>query len=292
MKLFTTIRWNHGIVVPPSSLRKVSATARSSMIRFYKLVDDGLKPQRADKSALGSLPTNGFRYCEPVRAANGFGWYIFLPFDLHLQWTGFEFNWSIDSGEHWYTLADGVQYPYFAEKFDTIAPEGVRGYAPPFLKRTGEHDTLQIWTGCLVKTRAGLSSYIRSPVNLNSNRNYTILEGVVETDWWFGPLFVNIKFHVSNEIVILRANHPFIHIQPFCRTLQQEFHNSSDHDSVGLPSLCEQDWQNYHDTVVVRMKTRTSLGDYARQSRKRLSDAELSRRGQGGNEQPKPRRKR
>ena len=85
------------------------------MITFFNAVDTGLNPQKADKAANGTLPTNGFRYCEPVRTASGFGWYVFLPLEFWVEWDGNEYHWTIDGGENWYLLADAIQYPKHSE---------------------------------------------------------------------------------------------------------------------------------------------------------------------------------
>ena len=37
-----------------------------SVVRFYRLVEDARPPQRADRSAVGTLPTRAYRYCEAV----------------------------------------------------------------------------------------------------------------------------------------------------------------------------------------------------------------------------------
>ena len=56
------------------------------LITFYQLIQGGFPPRLASQSANGTLPTDGFRYCEPLRAASSFGWYVYLPVDLWLLW--------------------------------------------------------------------------------------------------------------------------------------------------------------------------------------------------------------
>ena len=36
---------------------------------FYRLIEQARLPQRADRSAAGTLPTRAYRYCEAVTAA-------------------------------------------------------------------------------------------------------------------------------------------------------------------------------------------------------------------------------
>ena len=54
----------------------------SSLVRFHRLIPGARPPQRADRSAAGTLPTRAFRYCEAATSASGFGWWLFPPMDL------------------------------------------------------------------------------------------------------------------------------------------------------------------------------------------------------------------
>jgi hypothetical protein len=243
------------------------------MITFFNAVGTGLDPQRADKSVNGTLPTNGFRYCEPVRTASGFGWYVFLPLELWVEWDGSEYHWSVDSGETWYVLADAIQYPDFSADFDLHAPEAVRGYAPPFLSRTNDADILQVWTGVFARTRPGIATYIKGPTNMANGHGYSVLEGVIQTEWWFGPLFTNLRIHQKGAPIVLRRDRPLIQLLPFSNALLDDFEAAKPDVRVGLPALREEDWRSYEDTVVRRMRTRTRMGDYAVEARQRMKQA-------------------
>lgn len=247
------------------------------MIRFFNLVDTGLDPQKADKSALGTLPTNGFRYCEPVRTASGFGWYLFLPLELMITWDGSEYHFSVDGAENWYLLTDAIQYPDFAARFDESAPEAIRGYSPPFVSRTNDPDILQIWTGQIAVTEPGVGIYVKGPTNLNQGLGHSVMEGVIQTEWWFGPTFANVRIHVRDKPVVFRADRPFVQIQPFSIPFAETFEASTPETARGLVALGPEDWKRYEDTVVRRMKTRQRLGDYAveaRQKRKRATSGD------------------
>jgi hypothetical protein len=43
--------------------------SNSQIIRFYRLIDEARFPQRADRSAAGTLPTRAYRYCDAVTTA-------------------------------------------------------------------------------------------------------------------------------------------------------------------------------------------------------------------------------
>ena len=239
-------------------------------MKFLKLVDGGPAPQRATQSAFGSLPTDGFRYCEPVRSASAHGWYVFLPMDVWIRFDGSEMFWSLDEGDHWDPLSDAIQYPYFSQNFDKAAPDNCKGYSPPFLTRTNDIDILQIWTGCIARTEPGLASYVRGTVNYTYSRHYSVLEGVIETADWFGPLFANIRIHTQNSPIILRSHLPFLQVQPIALDTLKSV---KDPDvAVGLDAMEESDWAAFKDTVVRRMETRTRLGDYAVETRKRAKE--------------------
>ncbi len=239
------------------------------MITFYNAVGTGLNPQRADKSANGTLPTNGFRYCEPVRTASGFGWYVFLPLEFWVDWDGDEYHWTIDGGENWYLLSDAIQYPNFSTEFDAKGPEAVTGYAPPFLSRTNDGNVLQLWTGLFAKTRPEIASYIKAPTNFENGQAYSVMEGVIQTEWWFGPLFTNLKIHKRGKPIVFRADRPIIQLMPFSNAFHKEFEDSKHEVHEGLDSLGPNEWQGYQDTVVRRMKTRTRMGDYSVEARQR-----------------------
>lgn len=244
------------------------------MIEFFKVIEAGWTPHKADKSANGTLPTNGYRYCEPVRTASAFGWYVYLPMEIWVSWSGSEYRWTIDQGENWYVLADAIQFPGFAERFDEAAPQEVRGYSPPFLSRTNDPDILQIWTGTFVRTRKDLGVYVRSPVNLHGGLDYSVLEGVVQTEWWFGPLFANIRVLRRESPVVFRADRPFIQLQPFSNLLFSEFEKSQESVGTGLDALSDEEWAAYRRTVVRRMETRKQFGQYAAEARQRAKAAD------------------
>src|SRR5436853_9391 len=63
------------------------------LLTFYRFIEEARLPQRADRSAGGSIPTRGFRYCEPVTTASAFGWYVFPPMSFSLMWDGGTDRW-------------------------------------------------------------------------------------------------------------------------------------------------------------------------------------------------------
>ena len=245
------------------------------MIRFYKIVEGGFAPRFASKSANGTLPTNGYRYCEPLRTASAFGWLVYLPMEFWLIWDGAEVRWSIDGGATWYPLAGGIQYPGAVARFDAAAPPEVKGYSTPFILRGVDHNVFQIWTGCLVRTDPGYASLIRAPVNQFWRSDYQVMEGVIETDSWFGPLFTNIVLRKTDTPIIFRTTQPFLQVQPIpIAHLAAAAQPDSAELVEGLDGFTAEDWAAYERTVVHRVKNRQRLGEYAVDVRRRAASAQ------------------
>ncbi len=47
--------------------------ATEATTRFYRLIETARPPQRADRSAAGTLPTRAYRYCDAVTSATAYG---------------------------------------------------------------------------------------------------------------------------------------------------------------------------------------------------------------------------
>ena len=53
-------------------------------IKFHRIYPAAIPPMRADKSALGLMPTMAYRHCEAMRMASSFGWYAFPAEEVRL----------------------------------------------------------------------------------------------------------------------------------------------------------------------------------------------------------------
>ena len=185
------------------------------LAQFFQLVADGLPPRRADKSVGGVIPARALRYCEAITSASAFGWYVFLPMNFKVVWDGHDMLWTYPGVDEWLPLTrDAVQYPGFREHFDRHAPADVRGFSPPFLSPSIQPGQLQIWTGCVAKTAPGWSLLVRGVANLSKSPSYQMLEGIIETDTWFGPLFDNVRLLKTDVPIEFRADVPFLQVQP------------------------------------------------------------------------------
>lgn len=97
-----------------------------------------------------------------------------------------------------------------------------------------------------------------------------MMEGIVETDRWFGPLFVNVRLIGSNVPLQFRADRPFLQVQPLHRSTYAEQLLNDFTVVSGPEALAAVDWDAYGRTVVA---TNTNpdrrLGSYAVAARKR-----------------------
>jgi hypothetical protein len=219
----------------------------SPLVTFFRLIPTARLPQRADRSAAGTLPTRAFRFCEALTSASAFGWYVFPPIGFSLMWDGTDVVWTHDGAEDWYPL-QAAQFPDFADHFDRIAPPDIQGYSPPFLASLIEPGIVQIWSGVMARTAPGWSLLTRAPANFVRNPGYECYEGLIETDRWFGPLFTNIRLTRTHHPIVFDADMPFLQLQP----IHQRTYGSALDDFAVVGSLSEfeaSDWDAYRQTV-------------------------------------------
>jgi hypothetical protein len=251
----------------------------SSLVRFHRLITGARPPQRADRSAAGTLPTRAFRYCEAATSASAFGWWLFPPMDLTLMWDGSDIFWTFPGVDDWLPLQPSAQCPDFAATFDEAAPPDVQGYAPPMLTALPEPGALQIWTGLIARTRPDWHLLVRAPANLPLPGGYVLYEGIVATDAWFGPLFTNLRFTRTHVPVRLRADFPLAQAQPVQRIAYDNATLSAMSIVDGLGSLGRSDWDDYHATIVEpNQRPDRPHGGYAVGTRKRRQAAEAAAR--------------
>jgi len=221
----------------------------SPAVTFYGAVPDCRAPIRADPSVLGTLPSRGFQYCEALRSASSFGWYVFPPIDFTLQWDGSQVIWTYRGARAWYPLGS-AQFPGYQAVFDRVAPARLRGFAPPFLTAVPEPGILQVWTGFFIESAEGWSVLVRPPANLPRNLAYDQYEGIIETDRWFGPLFTNIRLVKTDIPIHFSTETPLVQVQPLHRSTYAE-ETSNTFDVVAHPSRFPAEaWSRYEETIV------------------------------------------
>jgi hypothetical protein len=246
------------------------------LVQFFQMVPNGMEPRRADKSVGGVIPARALRYCEAITSASAFGWYVFLPMSFKVVWDGHDMLWTYPGVDEWLPLTrDAVQYPGFSQQFDESAPAEVRGFCPPFLSPSIQPGQLQIWTGCIAKTAPGWSLLVRGVANLSHSQSYQMLEGIIETDHWFGPLFDNVRLLKTDVPIEFRSDTPFLQVQP----VRKDFYADKFLQNFvvkDMAQLSAEDWDAFHHTVVVPNTTpERKRGQYAVAARKQAAHAAL-----------------
>jgi len=247
-----------------------SEPADSPLIEFFQLVPNQRPPRRADRAVGGVIPARALRYCEAITSASAFGWYVFLPLSFKIVWDGHDMLWTYDGVDEWLPLTrDAVQYPNFSEQFDQSAPEGARGFSPPFLTPSIQPGGLQVWTGCIAKTAPGWSLLVRGVANLSTSGSFQMFEGIIETDVWFGPLFNNVRIIKTDVPIEFRSDVPFLQVQPVRKDVYRD--NFLQNFSVkDLGQLSAEDWKAFQRTVVApNVDPERKRGQYAVAARKR-----------------------
>ena len=248
------------------------------LVEFFQLVPNTRAPQRADKSVGGIIPARALRYCEAITSASAFGWYVFLPLAFKVVWDGHDMLWTYEGADQWMPLTrDAVQYPNFSGSFDQSAPADLRGFSPPFLTPSMQPGGLQVWTGCIAKTAPGWSLLVRGVANLPQALSYQMLEGIIETDNWFGPLFDNVRILKTDIPIEFRSDVPFLQVQPvrkedYSEILLQDF------AVKGMADLSSDNWDAFRRTVAVpNSDPNRKRGQYAVAVRKQKAHVALQR---------------
>ena len=238
------------------------------VLTFYRAIPGCRAPMRADSSVLGTLPARGFQHCEALRSASSFGWYVFPPIDFTLQWDGSQVIWTHRGAKAWYPLLS-AQFPGYSKMFDRAAPQRLRGFAPPFLTTMAEPGIIQLWTGLMVETAADWSILVRPPANLPRSLSFDAYEGIVETDRWFGPLFINLRLIKTDVPIEFNTETPLLQVQPLHRsTYAEDVLNRF--DLVGdLAEFPEHAWSGYEEHIVRPMREPTRAGAYGASVRRR-----------------------
>ena len=227
-----------------------NSAASPPLVTFYRFIPECRMPQRADSSAAGSLPTRAFRFCEAIRMASAFGWYVFPPIRVSFMWDGgTDITWTYDGADDWYPLKT-AQFPGFAEQFDAAAPDDIKGFSPPFVGALQEPGVVQIWSGLVARTAPGWSLLVRGPANLPRSLAYEVYEGIVETDRWFGPLFTNIRLIKTDRPVHFSTEIPLVQVQPLRRSAYAD-EVLKNFSLVADPgAFSEEAWSRYEQTIV------------------------------------------
>lgn len=231
-------------------------------VTLYRALIGAPDPVPADPSALGTVPVRGYRYCEALRMATSCGHYLYPPAALAWEWDGGPRLEVWLDGERLGLLdpGEGIQDPAATAAWDARAPEELRGRLYPMAVRSPvQANFLQIFTGWVARTVPEWGVLLRPPANLPRPAGYDAYEGFIETDRWFGPLFINLALTTTNTRITLRPDWPLCQLQALPRAAYRT--------TLAVGTWTEADWHAYRETVVDHSRER--LGTYAIRTRQR-----------------------
>jgi len=244
------------------------ASAAKPLLSLFQMVSGGHLPRRASKDVQGTLSVAALRHCKPVQEANQWGYDLFLPFDLALRWDGagsIELSFDVDGtgvGAEWLTLMPHCHYPDFADYWAQYAPAHLSQDVPPFVTLGEDWSLVQIWSGVLARTRQDWSLLVRGPVN-DSRRSlgYEVLEGIIATDRFSGPLPAILRLVTPNTEIYIPAHRPFVRVVPIYRPHYDE--RLLDEFAVGgFADLPADYWQSYTEWVARIVDPESRRGEY------------------------------
>lgn len=190
-------------------------------MKFYRVWPEAPYPTRADRSLGGSISSRAHQFCEPFLVANSMGYHIYPPTDFNLIWDGTYSYVQFPDIEEW-ILIDKIFLPDSIDIWKGIVDEDLIDALPIFLEAFPERGVLQLWTGYFAETMIGDSLWIRGPVNINESNSYRIIEGIVESDWWAGPLFTTIEFTKTDIPIQFKKDKPILQIFPIPKLYQSK----------------------------------------------------------------------
>jgi len=149
-----------------------------------------------------------------------------------------------------------VHLPGFPEAFDERVPDAIKGWAPPFLVASPQAGIVKVWTGAIARTAPGWSMLVRPVANLPRPSGYELYEGIMETDdFWFGPLFTNIRLTRTDAPIEFDDDVPFLQAQPVRREQYDDRFLDQFEVVTELSELSDADWVRYEDTVIAPHRT-------------------------------------
>jgi len=193
------------------------ATMDPFELRLFKMYKPAPDLRRADKSAAGTMPAAAFQYCEAMRTASAFGWYVYPPKDFSILFDGKElFHFD---GSDWSPVKRLPFEDEFRDYWNANAAENLIGYDPPFLTELFAPGALQIWSGYFMRTTPNWSMLIRPPANYDVRSLVSPYEGLIETDVFAPcPLFINVRIVKTDVEVWFHKHRPLMQIQPIHRS--------------------------------------------------------------------------
>jgi hypothetical protein len=249
----------------------------NDFVSFYQLVPGAPLPRPADPEVLGSIPVRARRFCEPFTAASGYGWWAYPPIDFDVMWDGHALSWRPRPDGDWLPVGDVVLSSVVEEFERRSGAEQLHLSRIPFLGRGPEPGLLQVWGGLLARTRPDWSVLVRPLANYPRDGSYEALEGMIETDWWFGPLIALLRIVKTDRVVEFRTTRPMVQLQPVYRPAYARESIDAIRCVRGIDAMDHEEWDHFIKTLSLRNAHDGEVrGSYKRELRVRARGREAS----------------
>lgn len=203
-------------------------TTEDLHVEVWRLHPRGARVEPASATLAGEAPLPARQYCGPFTAANGAGVYLYSPVDIDV-------TYDPRQEPAWTTVSRGQPYSddecdllrampnrHLGVPDDMIRPRTKMFFAP---QNYEPRHTLQIWTGCIFRTPPGWALWMRGPINRELGRPFQIMDAVLETDWLWYDIWMNLRFtHVGQTAELRRAGGPLAQLVPVHRQTTQRCH--------------------------------------------------------------------
>lgn len=168
--------------------------------------------------------------CEPVVAANRWGWDLSMPYDIGVRWHGGDHQHSV-------TVLHGPAKAHFA------------------------HNTITIDTGYIWRTPPGIDLLV-CPVPNPDHRDFISMTAIVETDWMNFPWFLSLILLRTGDIAI-PAGTPLARVMPIERAPGTEIAVEAMPEDVRVEnkewvSLREDLFKKHHESIARALPKRPS----------------------------------
>jgi len=190
-----------------SFLKKGEFMQSELILKAWSLHPSASKIQKANFQLNGHANQDALKFCGPYKFANQIGFWLYSPVDIDITWKGGrEFEHTIHGS---YDNSDYKIINDLIKDDDPISKNGV--WISPQEGRTKftfgsvEDGVVQIWTGLILKTQPNWCLQISSCINF-PDRGFEVMNGVLDTDWMFYDIWVNLVFKNKDQCVKIRKN--------------------------------------------------------------------------------------
>ena len=122
----------------------------------------------------------------------------------------------------------------------------------------------------LARTAPDWSLLVRAPADLPCPKGHDTFEGIIETDHWFGRLFITLRLTRTHTPIRLGPDFPLAQIQPLPGHVCGDATLDVTDFFGSIRGFAAQDWVDYQDTIMrPDANPDRPFGAYAMAARKR-----------------------